>query len=49
MKCSVGTVHKLIESSLNYGLATLGGEDLYQTLEDKISMISYSFINELWI
>ena len=34
----------LIESSLNSGLAIFGGEDLYQTLEDKISMISYSFI-----
>lgn len=34
----------LLESSLNSGLATFDGEDLYQTLEDKISMISYSFI-----
>lgn len=34
----------LIESSLNSGLATFGGEDLYKTLEDKIAMISYSFI-----
>lgn len=34
----------LIESSLYSGVATFGGEDLYQTLEDKISMISYSFI-----
>ncbi|NFT91097.1 type II toxin-antitoxin system death-on-curing family toxin [Clostridium botulinum] len=34
----------LIESSLNSGIATFGGEDLYPTLEDKISMISYSFI-----
>ena len=34
----------LIESSLNSGLATFAGEDLYPTLEDKISMISYSFI-----
>lgn len=34
----------LIESSLNSGLATFGGEDLYPTLVDKISMISYSFI-----
>ena len=34
----------LIESSLNSGLATFGGEDLYPTNEDKISMISYSFI-----
>ena len=34
----------LVESSLNSGLATFGGEDLYPTLEDKISMISYSFI-----
>lgn len=34
----------LIESSLNSGLATFDGEDLYPTIEDKISMISYSFI-----
>ncbi|MEG0297549.1 MAG: Fic family protein [Clostridium sp.] len=34
----------LIESSLNSGLATFDGDDLYRTLEDKISMISYSFI-----
>ncbi|EOR20124.1 death on curing protein [Clostridium sartagoforme AAU1] len=34
----------LIESSLNCGVATFDGEDLYPTLEDKISMISYSFI-----
>jgi death-on-curing protein len=34
----------LIESSLNSGLATFGGEDLYPNVEDKISMISYSFI-----
>ncbi|MGL5352174.1 MAG: type II toxin-antitoxin system death-on-curing family toxin [Clostridium sp.] len=34
----------LIESSLNSGLATFDGEDLYKTLEEKISMISYSFI-----
>jgi len=34
----------LIESSLNSGLATFGGEDLYPTNEDKISMTSYSFI-----
>lgn len=34
----------LIESSLNSGLATFAGEDLYKTLEDKISMIAYSFI-----
>lgn len=36
--------HSLIESSLNSGLATFDGEDLYPRLEDKISMISYSFI-----
>lgn len=34
----------LVESSLNSGLATFDGEDLYPKLEDKISMISYSFI-----
>lgn len=34
----------LIESSLNSGLATFDGVDLYPTIEDKISMISYSFI-----
>lgn len=34
----------LIESSLNSGLATFAGDDLYPKLEDKISMISYSFI-----
>ena len=34
----------LIESSLNSGLATFDGVDLYPTVEDKISMISYSFI-----
>lgn len=34
----------LIESSLHSGLATFDGVDLYPTLEDKISMISYSFI-----
>lgn len=34
----------LIESSLNSGLATFSGEDLYPTIEDKISMKSYSFI-----
>lgn len=34
----------LIESSLNCGIATFDGKDLYPTLEDKISMISYSFI-----
>jgi death-on-curing protein len=34
----------LIESSLNSGLATFGGEDLYPANEDKISMISYSLI-----
>jgi len=34
----------LVESSLNSGLATFSGEDLYPTIEDKISMISYSFI-----
>ncbi|MEG2458159.1 MAG: Fic family protein [Bacilli bacterium] len=34
----------LVESSLNSGLATFDGEDLYPRLEDKISMISYSFI-----
>lgn len=34
----------LIESSLNSGLATFDGEDLYPEVEDKIAMISYSFI-----
>ena len=34
----------LIESSLNSGLATFDGIDLYPSIEDKISMISYSFI-----
>lgn len=34
----------LIESSLNSGLATFDGNDLYPKIEDKISMISYSFI-----
>lgn len=34
----------LIEGSLSSGLATFDGEDLYSTVEDKISMISYSFI-----
>ena len=35
---------ELVESSLNSGLATFDGQDLYPTIEDKISMISYSFI-----
>lgn len=34
----------LIESSLNSGLATFDGQDLYPKIEDKIAMISYSFI-----
>ena len=34
----------LIESSLNSGLATFDEVDLYPSIEDKISMISYSFI-----
>lgn len=34
----------LIESSLNSGLATFDGIDLYPSIEDKISIISYSFI-----
>lgn len=43
--CSSGIKNQsLIESSLNSELATFAGEDLYPTLEDKISMISYSFI-----
>ncbi|WP_291747821.1 hypothetical protein [Clostridium sp.] len=31
----------LIESSLNSGLATFDGQDLYPKIEDKIAMISY--------
>lgn len=34
----------LIESSLNSGLATFDGIYLYPSIENKISMISYSFI-----
>lgn len=34
----------LIESSLNSGLATFDGNDLYPSIEDKIAMISYSLI-----
>lgn len=34
----------LIESSLNSGIATFGGKDLYPSIEAKISMITYSFV-----
>lgn len=34
----------LVESSLNSGIATFYGEDLYPSIEEKISMITYSFV-----
>lgn len=34
----------LVESSLNSGIATFDGKDLYPIIEEKISMITYSFV-----
>ena len=34
----------LVESSLNSGIATFDGKDLYPSIEEKISMITYSFV-----